>query len=90
MHGHRAGLLQLRILTSYLLLRSSSARPSGPHHARRSKLRQQTLYGVPRRLPTLTRLPRRVADMVDEAEEGTEAETEEYRCLRIREASAPP
>ena len=27
--------------------------------------------------------------MVDEAEEGTEAETEEHRCLWICEASAP-
>jgi hypothetical protein len=66
-HRHGASLLQLRSLTSYLLVRSSSARPSGPSHARRRKLRQQTLYRVPRGPPTLTRPPPRVAIMMDEA-----------------------
>jgi hypothetical protein len=41
-HGHGAGLLQLRNLTSYLLLRSSSAWPSSPSYAHRSKLREHT------------------------------------------------
>ena len=75
-HGRGAGLLQLRSLASYLFLQSSSARPSRPHHARRSNLRQQTLYRAPCRLPTLTRPPPRVADMVDGAEERAESVTE--------------
>ena len=90
-HGRGAGLLQLRSLASYLLLRSSRARPSRPHHARPRKLPQQTLYRALWRLSTLIRLPLRVADMVDEAEEEEEAETEEgLRRLGIREASALP
>ena len=40
--GHAAGLLQLRSLTSYLLLRFPSASPSHSSHARRSELCQQT------------------------------------------------
>jgi len=77
-HGRGAGLPHLRglRLASYLLLRSSSARPSRPHHVRRSKPRQQTLSRAPCHLPTLTRPLPRVADMVDGAEEGAEAETE--------------
>ena len=67
-HEREAGLLQLRSLTSYLLLQSSNARPSRTHHVHRSGLPQQTLYRVPWRLPML-HLPPRVADMVDEAEE---------------------
>ena len=91
MHERGVGLLQLRSLASYLLQRSSSVRPSRPHNARHSKLRQQKLYRVPWRLPMLPRPPPRVADMVDEVEEGAEAETEgEHHRLRIREASAPP
>ena len=39
-HRHGAGLLQLRSLTSHLLLRSSSASPSGPSHVRRGNPRQ--------------------------------------------------
>jgi len=89
-HRHEAGLLQLRSLASYLLLQSPSAKPSRPHHVRRSKLRQHTPYRVSWRLSTRTRPPRRVADMVDEAEEGREAEAEEDGCLRIREASHCP
>jgi len=86
MRERGVGLLQLRSPASYLLLRSSSARPSSPHNARRSKLRRQKLYRVAWCLPTLTRPPPRVADMVDEAEEGAEAETEEeHRRLWIRE-----
>ena len=81
MHGRRADLLQLRILASYLPLRSSSARPSRPHHVGRSRLLQHMLYWVPWRLPSLTRPPPRVADMVDDAEEGAEAEIgEEHRA----------
>ena len=41
-HEHGASLLQLRNLTSYLLLRSSSAWPSSPSYAHRSKLREHT------------------------------------------------
>ena len=49
-HGRGAGL-QPYSLASYLLLQPSSARTSRHHHARRSKLRLQTLYrpGVCRR-----------------------------------------
>ena len=50
----------------------------------------KTLYRAPWRLPTLTRPPPRVTDMVDEVEEGVEVETEEYRRLRVREESALP
>ena len=39
-HRHGAGLLQLRSLTSHLLLRSSSAMPNGTSHVRRGKSRQ--------------------------------------------------
>ena len=91
MHGRGAGLLQIRSLMSDLFPQSSSARPSRPHHARRSKLHQRSLYRTLWRLPTLSRLPPRVSDMVDDAEEGAEAEAEEdHRRLRIHEASAPP
>ena len=41
-HDCGRGLLQLRNLTSYMLLRSSSARLSHPGHARRSKLCEHT------------------------------------------------
>ena len=75
-HGRGAGLLQLRSMVSYLFLQSSSVRPSRPQHARRSNLRQQTLYRAPCCLPTLTRPPPRVADMVDGAEERAESVTE--------------
>ena len=89
--GNAPGLLQLHSLASYLLLQSLSARPGRPHHASRSKFRQQTLCRAFRRLPTLTRPFPRLADLVDEAEERAEAETEdEHSHLRIREASAPP
>jgi hypothetical protein len=74
--GCATGLLQLRSLASSLFLQSSSAMPSGPHHARRSKLLQPASADA--NPPTST-----------SREEGTETETEaEHRCLRIRESSA--
>jgi hypothetical protein len=46
-------------------------------------------YRVPWRLPTLTCQPPRVAEIIDEEEEGAEAEIREEHChLRFREASA--
>jgi len=46
-HGRGAGLLQLRSLVSDLLLQSSSARPSRPHHVCHSKLHQRMLHRAP-------------------------------------------
>ena len=68
LHGRGTGLLQLCSLVSDLLPQSLSARPSRPHHARRSKLCQQRIHRVPWSLPSLPRQPSRVADMVDKAE----------------------
>src|SRR5438270_642907 len=46
---------------------------------------------LPLRLPKADHPPPGVADMVDKAEEGAEAETdEEHHRLRFREVSAPP